>query len=1031
LHSCGTLLQRISLTLGFLAGSCSLAACARDTPLDITYDMVLEAAREFQPTQLRWSGTAPKCVPEHSTNDLYVRRCVNLPNARAAIRMAALGRAVRKAGSADAHQVKALLDLLWASGIEEIDRAIAGLEDVVHAYGADADIHNNLAVAWGARARVSANALDAFKALDASLRALRLDPNHEQARFNADLLRRRLLPLNTFAESASAAEAANLRMAIGRAVDDSVSMDSLVTLSRRNPRVAREELSITVLPAWGHAVVDGEPGPGKHALAVARLINSALPQLQSVAEAIREAESAIGPQSLTLARGHISYALGRRAYNGALYQEAFKHLGEAVKLFEDAGSGYGSWPRLHATAARLQLGDAAGALADLNELDLELDNGGDPVLAGMIGWLRGLVHGRLGRIDLELADLEQAATAFELAGDYASLASVASLRAEAQFLLGDPAPALHGAIRALPVLSSEGAYALLHTTLTYMGSLLHDLSLVEASIITQEEALRISRRAGRSVSVAESTIRLSAVSREARSDSAMSILLAQIDSAVQGLPDATAQRRLGADRLELEAELILRKDPLAAIGKLDTVVARFTTHTARHRLASALAMRAAARLHAGHNEPAEEDLNRSLEILAAGTTTLDDPHLRMRADERIARAFDRAILLYAENGEPDRALRLLELSRNRQRPGISWPEGLSLDHRAKALPEDVAVLVFAALDTHVLTWALTRDTVLMRSQVWPQESVRRDVDSFERAVLTAGIGKTKRIGAPLFAALIQPIFSVVGARSRWVLVPDRALRRVPFAALSADTVSPWLIEDYELAYATDLSTALRRVAEVQNFPMADAAIISDPGFDAKAFPDLQRLNAASEESRAVAAALPGSVVIHGTAAHRAGMVEALRGKEILHFAGHARAHPTLSELSHLVLAPDPGGMDNGRLPASEIRHMDLEGVTLVVLSACSAMAGRDIRGGGMDGLAGSFLEAGATSVVASLWPVDDERAADFFSGFYRALARTSSVSAALRSAQLQAITTGLPVRHWAPFRLLEGRLSDLPTGNRA
>jgi CHAT domain-containing protein len=56
-------------------------------------------------------------------------------------------------------------------------------------------------------------------------------------------------------------------------------------------------------------------------------------------------------------------------------------------------------------------------------------------------------------------------------------------------------------------------------------------------------------------------------------------------------------------------------------------------------------------------------------------------------------------------------------------------------------------------------------------------------------------------------------------------------------------------------------------------------------------------------------------------------------------------------------------------------------------------------------LARSFLTAGAKSVVASLWSVDDRSTATLMESFYTHLAQGSTVSYALRQAQLDFIKT--------------------------
>ena len=79
-------------------------------------------------------------------------------------------------------------------------------------------------------------------------------------------------------------------------------------------------------------------------------------------------------------------------------------------------------------------------------------------------------------------------------------------------------------------------------------------------------------------------------------------------------------------------------------------------------------------------------------------------------------------------------------------------------------------------------------------------------------------------------------------------------------------------------------------------------------------------------------------------------------------------------------------------------------------------------GGGdeMVGLVRAFLVAGASRVMASLWPVDDAVTADFMDHFYRALRGGQTSAAALRQAQ-RAIRAMHPhPLYWAAFTLYGG-----------
>ncbi|HKE56766.1 MAG TPA: CHAT domain-containing protein [Pyrinomonadaceae bacterium] len=122
---------------------------------------------------------------------------------------------------------------------------------------------------------------------------------------------------------------------------------------------------------------------------------------------------------------------------------------------------------------------------------------------------------------------------------------------------------------------------------------------------------------------------------------------------------------------------------------------------------------------------------------------------------------------------------------------------------------------------------------------------------------------------------------------------------------------------------------------------------------------------------------------------------------ILHFATHGLLDPERPEKSGLVLSTiDPDGTSqNGFVSLQDIYGLRAP-VDLVVLSACQTALGKDVRGEGLLGLTRGFMYAGASSVVASLWKVDDEATAELMKDFYvKMLEKGMTPSAALREAQ--------------------------------
>jgi len=98
---------------------------------------------------------------------------------------------------------------------------------------------------------------------------------------------------------------------------------------------------------------------------------------------------------------------------------------------------------------------------------------------------------------------------------------------------------------------------------------------------------------------------------------------------------------------------------------------------------------------------------------------------------------------------------------------------------------------------------------------------------------------------------------------------------------------------------------------------------------------------------------------------------------------------------------DPDDPRDGILRATEIETASMQGVDLVVLSACETGLGAVAGGEGLTGLQRAFQVAGARSVIASLWKVPDRATQELMTRFYTNLwIKKQSKIDALRNAQL-------------------------------
>ena len=119
----------------------------------------------------------------------------------------------------------------------------------------------------------------------------------------------------------------------------------------------------------------------------------------------------------------------------------------------------------------------------------------------------------------------------------------------------------------------------------------------------------------------------------------------------------------------------------------------------------------------------------------------------------------------------------------------------------------------------------------------------------------------------------------------------------------------------------------------------------------------------------------------------------------------------------------PDGIEDGILTADEISKLDLRGLDLVVLSACQTGLGDITSGEGVFGLQRGFKNAGAKTIIMSLWKVSDIATQHLMTSFYNHYLSGMPKEQSFRMAQKELrelIGPGQNKPDWAAFVMLDG-----------
>ena len=250
----------------------------------------------------------------------------------------------------------------------------------------------------------------------------------------------------------------------------------------------------------------------------------------------------------------------------------------------------------------------------------------------------------------------------------------------------------------------------------------------------------------------------------------------------------------------------------------------------------------------------------------------------------------------------------------------------------------------------------------------------------------------------LYTLLVAPVADRLHGYRHLIIAPHRDLHGLPFAALHDGSCA--LVDRFTLSVAPSAGV-LARCRERRRQPADDSVVMAVP--DPRA-PRIQ------EEAHLVADALPNSTLLLGGDASLDAFRRHAPTSRILHLAAHGifrRDNPMFSALQ----------LADARLSMLDLNQMHLN-VELLTLSGCST--GRTVAVGGDEllGLIRGFLQAGARSLLVTLWEIDDSSTNEFMRCFYREVGKERSLAIAVQRA-IYEIRERYPHPYfWAPFLLI-------------
>jgi CHAT domain-containing protein len=341
--------------------------------------------------------------------------------------------------------------------------------------------------------------------------------------------------------------------------------------------------------------------------------------------------------------------------------------------------------------------------------------------------------------------------------------------------------------------------------------------------------------------------------------------------------------------------------------------------------------------------------------------------------------------------------------------GVQAPSHIALEQIQAVIPADTLLVEYAGIGDRILGCVVSRDdlqitpvTIQSRVQKLLQllqfqlAKFRLDpqyVSKFRDTLLESTQSHLKH----LYQELLAPLGESLQAK-HLVFIPHGVLHYVPMHALYDGEC--YLADRFTLSYAPSASIySICQRGDVRANGQSLILGIADG-----------QAPCILDEVAAIHEILPESKLFVGEAATQQVLAQQGPGSRLVHIATHGYFRQDNPMFSSIRL----GG---SYLSLYDIYHLKLP-VELVVLSGCATGLNVIKPGDEQIGLVRGLLQAGARSLVLSLWDVHDRTTKEFMIAFYSRLRQGLAKPVAMQRAMTELRERHPHPYYWAPFLLI-------------
>lgn len=371
------------------------------------------------------------------------------------------------------------------------------------------------------------------------------------------------------------------------------------------------------------------------------------------------------------------------------------------------------------------------------------------------------------------------------------------------------------------------------------------------------------------------------------------------------------------------------------------------------------------------------------------------------------------------------------------------------------LPDSTLMIEYFAGEKAWFVFAISKETI----QVKEINPLREEIKEFAQLLpqTESWTTKTPQAQKDLFDCLgynlYQELIPEMWQQNKWkysVIIHDRETYYLPLDALLTQvpkaktpiSLYPFLLHD--MAISSDFSAKLwlknitRKHASSwfqksllafapdftelspETLDAEEKALLDLDFFKGRTAPDsslaLNPLAASKDEIRSIQALLGGDIYPNQKRKGLLGrFIKEAPSYRFIHLGTHGIFNKYNSKYSYLAFQPVDDNLDNERLYLADLYNLHLN-AEMVVLSACETQAGELLPGEGIASLAQGFSYAGARSIVATLWSVQNASNSELMKRFYEYLIEGDNKALALQKAKISMNKEGTtygPPFYWA------------------